>query len=325
MRTPNSVYNSADTEATAFSKDKLIEISVVIVTYNTRDMTLKCLHAICCALRGLKGEIFVVDNASSDGTSDAIRERYPNVLIVENERNVGFGAANNQAMKLAAGNFLLLLNSDAFPVGNAVVELMKFLGGNPDVGVVGPRLTNADGTLQISCYPFPSPGFAWLENLWLSRGYNGWRHDSVREVDFLVGACLLLRRKVFEEVGGFDESFFMYSEEADWQRRMRDRGWKAVFVPFASVTHLGGASGSHVKKEINEHFFESLDRYQRKHHGIIGLVSLRCAMIVGCFLRAMLWAVASVRPSLRVRGLSKFRFHSWLLFRQASHWTLVRW
>lgn len=299
-----------------------IDLSVIVVTYNTSEMTLECLRVLVTAIEGLRSEICVVDNASSDGTADAIRETFPQVRIISNERNAGFGAANNQGMNEARGEFFLLLNSDAFPRCDAIAVLIDFLRKNPRAGVVGPRVLNVDGSLQVSCYPFPTPGFAWLENLWLSHGYSRWAHDSVRRVDFVIGACLLLRRQVYEEVGGFDEQFFMYAEEADWQRRMRNMGWEAVFVPSACVTHLGGASGANEKATINRHFFDSLDIYQRKHHGVAGLISLRCAMATGCLLRALLWAAASLRPRLRATALSKFRLHSWLFIRQTTYWSV---
>ena len=303
---------------------KTTDLSVIVVTYNTHEMTLECLRAVIISVKELRYEIIVVDNASTDGTADAIREMFPQVRIIANERNAGFGAANNQAMREAHGEFFLLLNSDAFPKGDAIAVLVEFLRKNPRVGLVGPRVLNADGSLQVSCHPFPSPGFAWLENLWLSRGYNRWAHDDVRRVDFVIGACMLLRRKVFNEVGGFDVRFFMYAEEADWQRRMQDLGWETVFVPSACVTHLGGASGADEKAAVNRHFFDSLDIYQRKHHGLAGLISLRCAMAIGCLLRVFLWAVASVRPRLRATALSKFRLHLWLFIRQTTYWGVGR-
>ena len=301
-----------------------IELSVIIVTYNTREMTLECLRVLMIALEGVRAEIFVIDNASNDGTAGAIRLAFPQAHIIANERNVGFGAANNQAMKVAGGEFFLLLNSDAFPAKNAIAALIDFLKNNPQAGVAGPRLLNADGTLQISCHSFPTPTYAWLENLWLSRGYTCWPHDKELRVDFVVGACMLLRREVYEQIGGFDEEFFMYAEEADWQRRMQNERWEVVFVPNACVIHLGGASGLSEKATINRHFFDSLDTYQRKHHGIAGLISLRMAMAVGCLLRSVLWGIASLRPKRRATALSKLRLHSWLFVRQTTHWSFSR-
>ena len=295
-------------------------LSVIIVSYNTRGMTLECLETLEPALGGLAAEIIVVDNGSSDGSVAAIRQANPGVRLLGNSVNAGFGAANNQGMQIAKGRFFLLLNSDAFPQPDAVNQLVNYLQAHPKAGVAGPRILNKDGSLQVSCYRFPSPLHAWQENLWLSRGYSDWAHDCVRDVEFVIGACLLVRREVFEQVGGFDETFFMYSEEADWQRRMADRGWTIAFVPDARVAHLGGASGASEKAAVTGHFFTSLDYYSRKHHGLAGLVSIRCAMIVGCLMRAVLWSVASLLPSRREVAAAKVRLHSWLVFRQAFHW-----
>jgi hypothetical protein len=298
-----------------------LTLSAIVVSYNTRDMTLDCLRSLHAALEGIDSEIIVVDNASTDGSVAAIREQFPAARLIARESNAGFGAANNEAMRLARGQFFLLLNSDAFPEKTAISTLLAFARGNPRAGILGPRLSNADGSLQVSCHPFPTPLFAWRENLWLTRGYSRWPHDSVRPVDFLIGACLLVRREACREVGGFDETFFMYSEEADWQRRMRDAGWERVFVPDARVTHLGGASGAKEEARIRRHFFESLDHYERKHHGLAGLIVFRAAMAAGCALRTLLWAAVSLLPARRQVALAKARKHSRLCLRQTFHWS----
>lgn len=295
-------------------------LSVIIVSYNTREMTLDCLRTLDRALEGLDAETIVVDNDSRDGSADAIRAQCPSVRVIESPSNDGFGAANNRGMRAACGAFFLLLNSDAFPEPGSIAELIRFLRENPKAGVVGPRTLHKDGSLQISCYRFTTPLHAWQENLWLSRGYGDWAHDSVREIDFAIGACLLVRREVFEQVGGFDERFFMYSEEADWQRRIWKAGWKIVFVPSARVTHLGGASGAAHSDQVPTYFWESLDYYCRKHHGLAGLITIRAAMVVGCFLRAILWSVAALVPSRRELAAAKVRLHSSLVLRQAFHW-----
>ena len=296
-------------------------LSAIIVTYNTCEMTLDCLQTLHESIEGLNYEVIVVDNASTDGSAAAIQEKFPKVRLIAKEENIGFGAANNEAMRLARGQFFLLLNSDAFPDKAAVPALLAFIREHPRAGAVGPRLLNADGSLQISCHPFPTPFFAWLENLWLARGYRGWGHDSVRHVDFVIGACMLVRRAAYERVGGFDESFFMYSEEADWQRRMKDAGWEVMFMPEARVKHLGGASGAREETRISRYFFESLDYYERKHHGLSGLIAFRLAMAVGCGLRTLLWTVAALLPARRSLALAKARKHSRLCLRQAFHWT----
>ena len=306
------------------------ELSVIIVSYNTRQMTLDCLRTLFAKLAGLSAEVIVVDNASSDGSVSAIRAQFPQVRVIENTLNCGFGAANNRAMAEAQGRFLLLLNSDAFPLPGALQVLTDYLRSHERVGAVGPRLLNVDGSLQRSCFRFPSPGRAWVENLWFSAllpnhpvvgDYRRWPHDTERDVDSVIGACMLIRHEVYRQIGGFDEQFFMYSEETDWQRRMRDHGWHIAFTPHAEVTHLGGASGAAEAPRVRKHFFDSLDYYERKHHGLAGLISLRLAMMVGCLLRALLWTlVMALVPSRRTAARSKAGLLTWLFFRQSLHW-----
>lgn len=302
-------------------------ISVIIVSYNTREITLKCLHRLHASTRHPL-DVIVIDNASTDGSVQAVAEAFPETRILRNDRNVGFAAANNQGMRIACGDMFLLLNSDAFLLPGAVDNLRAFLQENPRAAVVGPRLLNADGTLQRSCHRFPSPGRAWIEAFRLFtlfphhpglEDYGRWDHDSRRMVDFVSGACMLVRRSAYEKVGGFDELFFMYAEEADWQYRMRAKGWLAGFTPEAEAIHLGGASG--VSTTIRRRVFESLDRYQYKHHGPGGVVSLRLAMIIGNLLRTAVWsAVIVARPSRRRETFAKLKLASWLLLRQSTHW-----
>ncbi|NBV86246.1 MAG: glycosyltransferase family 2 protein [Verrucomicrobia bacterium] len=308
-----------------------LSVSVVIVSFNTRRMTLRCLAAIKPELAARRAEIFVVDNGSNDGSAAAVRAAFPEVQVISEEKNIGFGAANNHAMRMARGEFILLLNSDAFVRSGAVENLLAYLEANPKFAAVGPRLVNADGSLQASCFRFPSPARVWCENLGFSRlfpnhgifgDYSRWKHDHPRRVEFVSGACMLVRRSVVKEIGGFDESFFLYAEETDWQRRMRNASWDIGFTPAATVMHIGGASGRDTPAQINRHFFESLHRYELKHHGVAGLLSLRCAMSIGCSLRAVLWGLAALLPGRRKLAWAKFRLHGWLLSRQLLGWHL---
>lgn len=305
-------------------------ISAIVVSYNSREMTLRCLRSLFADLDGISSETFLVDNASSDGTVEAVRAQFPGMKVIANASNVGFGAANNQAMKESKGRYLLLLNSDAFPERGAVEKLVAYLEAHPHVAAVGPRLVHPDGSLQVSCFPFPSPLRAWLENLWVPKAlphtsrlgdYRKWAHDCERMVDWVIGACLLVRRQAYEQVGGFDERFFMYAEESDWQRRMRDAGWEIAFTPSAQVQHLGGGSGAADRPRINRYFFQSLDYYELKHHGPLGLMALRGAMILGSALRLPGWAaVLALAPKRRHIAMAKVKLLSWLLVRQATDW-----
>lgn len=319
-------------QSSDYSDRSALVISVIVISYNTRQMTLDCLRRLHEDLSDLAAEVFVVDNASSDGSIQAVRASFPAVRLIENSTNVGFGAANNQAMRMARGEFIMLLNSDAFPKPGATKVLIEYLRARPEVGVVGPKLLNADGSTQQSCYRFPTPAQCWRENLWISTlfrdhavlgDYSHWAHDRERGVEWIVGACMLIRREVVARTGGFDERFFMYAEETDWQRRIRDAGWEIAYTPAVAVTHLGGASGANEKSRVNRNFFDSLDYYERKHHGWIGLVLLRLGMVVGGILRLIAWTgVFILQPRKRELACAKLKLLSWLCVRQSTFWRL---
>jgi len=320
---------SGDSRGAAVSAES-VEVSAIIVSYNTLQMTLDCLQALLHELKDFASEVLLVDNASTDGSAAAIRSAFPAVTVIENERNLGFGGGNNLAMKRATGRYLLLINTDAFPRPGAVRELIAYMDRNPRVGLVGPRLLNKDGSLQRSCYRFPSPARAWAETLWLPAlfstesklgDYRRWAHDRERIVDWVIGACCLVRREAYKEVGGFDERFFMYAEETDWQRRFRSSGWEIGFVPSAEVTHLGGGSDPRERSTLNAHFFRSQDVYKLKHHGVAGLAVSRAADLVGLVLRLPCWLFwLLICPGDRERTFNKIKFKSRLLIRQITTW-----
>ncbi len=306
-------------------------LSVVVVSRNTREMTLRCLRALGGALNGVTAEIFVVDNGSSDGSGGAIAREFPATRLLRNECNRGFGAANNQALRLARGEFVLLLNSDAFPKESAISRLLEYARLHPRGAVFGPRLLNEDGSLQPSCFRFPSPSRAIWEHLLLTAAlpdhpvfgdYRGWAHDGEREVDFVSGACWLVRRAAMEEVGTFDENFFLYAEETDWAKRFSQANWKTRFVPDAEVVHLGGGSaggetGAQPDRVFNE-FHRGQERFIRKHFGAGGLLVYRVATVFGACLRTALFGVAALtKPGSRRTSLSMVtqwrRILSWTL------------
>ena len=303
-------------------------LSILIISFNTRDTTLRCLRAVYAHLDGVAAEVIVVDNASADGSADAVAAEFPQVVLIRSLENAGFGAANNLAMTQAKGDVFLLLNSDAFLSSGALPAMLKVLDDQPKVGVVGPRLLNADGSLQRSCYRFPSPGVAWREALWISAvapatsmlgDLRKWPHDKPYRPEWLIGACMMVRRSVYETVGGFDPKFFMYYEEADWQKRIRAAGWEIAFTPAAQVTHLGGASGADDKPKINSYFFSSGDYYYRKHHGVLGMYSARAAVTVGGLLRLPLWGILWLAlPQRRANLGAKIRLRTWLIGRRGG-------
>lgn len=280
-----------------------LTLSVVVVSYNTRDMTLRCLRTLSRELEGFSAEIFVVDNASCDGSVEAIKSEFPEVKLLVNEGNRGFGAANNQALRLARGEFFLLLNSDAFPHPQAIERLLDCGSSHPRAAVVGPRLLNGDGSLQLSCYRFPSPLKSIWENTLLAAAlpdhpifgdFRNWPHDEEREVDFVIGACWLVRREAAEEVGFFDEEFFLYGEETDWAKRFWAAGWSVLFTPVAEVVHLGGGSGKVQADKVFNEFQRAQERFMCKHYGGAGLMVYRITTIFGACLRMLLFLVAAL-------------------------------
>ena len=243
-------------------------VSVVVVAYNGLPWIERCLESIA------GHEVVVVDHGSTDGTLELVRERFPRARLLERE-NRGFGAGMNAGMDVASGRYFLLLNSDAWALRDAVERLADFADEHPEAAVVGPRLRNPDGTLQRSVRAFPTVWRLATEYFFLRKlaprsellnplYAGGFDHDSVREADYLYAACLLVRREAVDAVGGFDEEFFMFSEETDWCYRFRLAGWKVLFYPGAEFVHVGGAShsGALFRENVRGHL-----RFLAKHRG----------------------------------------------------------
>ncbi len=262
-----------------------LDLSIIIVNWNVRDLLRRCLACIPQAAGALTYEIIVVDNASTDG-SQTLADQFPHVRWIQNAENVGFTRANNQGIELARGRYLCFLNPDTEPQPNALLNLARYLDSHPRVGIVGPQLRYPDGTLQPSRYRLPTLMTAlmestpiawhWPHNPW-SRRYHceDVSPEQEHEADWLNGACLMVRGEVIEQVGAFDEGFFMYSEELDLCKRAKRAGWKVVYVPDAKVIHHEGKSSEQVVVARHVHFNRSKVRYFRKHHGPVSASILR--------------------------------------------------
>lgn len=292
------------------------DLSIIIVSWNVRDLLAACLESIQRAACGdLAVETIVVDNASKDGTPAMIRETYPHVTLIEPGRNTGFTGGNNLGMEAATGRYFMLLNPDTEIIGDALVALTAYLESNPGVGVVGPQLLNPDGSVQSSRRSFPTLWTAIFESTWLQpiaprrvldRYYvRDAEDDAITPVDWVQGAAFVVRRTAVEAVGLFDEQFFMYSEELDWQRRLREAGWEVVYLPRAQVLHHGGKSSDQVVARRHIYFQSSKVRYFRKHHGIVAGESVRLALLLNYLgqlvLEAAKWLVGHRRALRRDR------------------------
>ena len=251
-----------------------VQLSILIVNWNTRDLLARCLASIYAHPPSPAFEVIVVDNASTDGSPAMVRERFPQVRLIENGENVGFARANNQAIRESRGAYLLLLNSDTLVLPAAFDRLLAFMAAHPRAGMVGPRVLNPDGSLQPSCTPFPTLAReAWRMfhgdriRPWAVYAMTAWDVETPREVDVLMGAALLVRRQVIDEIGLLDEAFFMYSEEVDWCLRAKKAGWKVWWEPRAQIIHYGGQSSKQASEKMFLHLYRSKVLFFRKHYG----------------------------------------------------------
>ncbi len=248
-------------------------MSVIVASHNTRAYLGRCLGAIDASY-----EVIVVDTMSTDGSRRLVRDEFPHVRLVELDTNPGYGGALNRGIALASGAYLILMNGDAWPQQEAVERLVAFAETEPRAGVIGPRLVNPDGTLQPSVRGFPTLWRLATEYLFLrwlaprSRLLNafygsGFDHATRREAEFLVGAVLLVRSETLDEIGRFDERFFMYNEEVDLCYRARAAGWSVVFWPGAEFVHVGGASTAPTWPQMYREQLRSHLRFLDKHMG----------------------------------------------------------
>lgn len=296
------------------------DLSIAIPSWNTKALLDQCLESVYKTSAGLDFEIIIVDNASSDGSPDLVSSKYPQIKLVRNRMNLGFAAACNIAFKHSIGRYFLLLNTDTIVMDGALKAMVEFMDAHPDAGATGCRLLNGDGTLQRSCSRFPGLITELFDSLYLSKLFprsrlfgcysmSYWDFDDTREVDFAGGSCLIVRREAIKEVGLLDESFFMYTEEADWCYRLWDHGWKVFFFPGAEVVHLGGQSARRYGNDLLLHLYAGRNRFIRKHRGRAAASVHRGIVALGALLRLFAFVNRPWKPEHR----QALGFHSKLL------------
>jgi GT2 family glycosyltransferase len=254
-----------------------MDLSVVILNYNTCANLRACLQSMERE-RPAASEVLVVDNASSDGSAEMVEAEFAWVKLIRSPRNGGFAYGNNQALRVAQGEAILLLNPDTRVPRGGIAGLMRVLDEHPEAGIVGPRLLRPDGSMHLACRrSFPTPGVAFYRIVGLSRLFPTSRRfgrynltfidpELAIEVDSVCGACMLVRRRVVEQVGLLDERFFMYGEDLDWCLRVRAAGWTVRYEPTVTVQHQHGAASSARALRTNVHFFRAMDLFYRKHY-----------------------------------------------------------
>ena len=249
-------------------------MAVGIVSHNTRELLRECLDSV---VRQDPAQLVVADNASMDGSAEMVRAEFPGALLCRNEMNRGYGAAANQVMARCSAAYVLLLNADTRLKPGALQALCAFMDRHPQAAIVGPRIVNPNGSLQQSCFPFPTPLAVFLDvsNLgrlthflpFLRESYlPTWSHTRARAVPWVLGAALAIRREAFEQAGGFDESFFMFYEEADLCYRLEKMGWQVYFAPVTEIVHVGGASTRQRASDMQVQLYSGLVHFYRRHY-----------------------------------------------------------
>jgi GT2 family glycosyltransferase len=258
-----------------------VDLSIIIVNWNTRDLLSQCLASIALDLEHSSPsvplllssslEVFVVDNASTDGSAQMVREKFPWVRLIENGENAGFARANNQAIRESKGRYVALLNSDTEVHRGALEAMLAFMDEHPEAAACGPRLLNGDGSLQPSCHPVLTPGrefwrLIFLDQIWRRATYNQerWNPTVPRRVEVIKGACLVLRRESLDHVGLLDDRYFMYTEEMDLCHRLLGAGYALWWVPYAVVTHYGEASSRQMAEDMYIQLYRSKAQFHRK-------------------------------------------------------------
>lgn len=255
-----------------------MDLSIIIINWNTRNMLRDCLYTVYDNAPKSSFEVLVVDNASEDGSQEMVSREFPGVRLLCNSKNLGFAAANNRAMKVAGGSYVLLLNSDTLVHGDVLEQSLIYMRSNSQVGAMGCRVLNANGSLQHSTSQFPSFLNLGLQTLGLDRvscmpilqRYRmlNWNRQTARSVDTVSGCFMLVRRTCFEDVGLLDDSFFFFGEETDWCRRMRTAGWGVAFAPVGEITHFGGGSSDSLNHKRDLMLTEATVRLHKKNGGL---------------------------------------------------------
>lgn len=294
-----------------FSPHRELQISVIIVNYNVRDYLQQSLFSLQRALRPFTSEIIVVDNASDDGSVAMLRRRFPRVKVIANKENVGFGKANNDALKRAKGRYFFLLNPDTIVQEDTLHVLYDFMEQHPEAGMAGCKILNPDGSFQLPCRrSFPTPWVAFTKIVGLSTLFPKTRlfgkynvtYRSTEEtypVDAISGSCMFLRREVYEQVGGFDEAFYMYGEDLDWCYRIQQAGWKIYYVHSTKIIHYKGESTKRSSIDELRTFYEAMHIFVEKHFGFAPLLVLLLKLSI-----AVVSGVASVVNFFRTYALA---------------------
>ena len=293
----------------------MLDLSIIIVSWNAKSYLLQCIESLASETSSHNMEIIVVDNASTDGSPEAVQKKYPYIKLIQNKTNSGFAKANNIGIRQSEGRYVCLVNSDVKVLNGCIDYLCDYMDNHPSIGILGPKIINPDMTLQHSCRKFPTlwnnfcSATGLTKILPKSRIFCGEEmqfslSEKAHKVDALSGCFLMVRRKAIDEVGLFDELFFIYSEDIDWCKRFWNAGWEVVYLPYAKAIHYGGGSSSNAPVRFAIEKEQAVFQYWSKHHGwpssfflsFIFLLHHSLRIIGGIFLYL-------IRPSKRAKIL----------------------
>ena len=298
-----------------------MDLSIIIVNWNTREFLLACVRSIFENEHRKNWEVIVVDNGSQDGSAEEIRKTFPRLQIIENEKNVGFSKAVNQGLQKASGRYVLLLNPDTQVKNEAIERLVSFMDANSGVGVAGAQLLNSDGSKQNSIANFPSLTTELLnKNLlrWLLPKKfpgKGRVYPEPIDVDSVIGACMMVRRKAIEQVGLLDEDYFLFLEETDWCYRMKKAGWKIYHVPQAEVYHFQGKSAEGRIEKAKIEYYRSRYQFFWKHRGSFHSVLLIIGLSMKLWFEFLLILFSCMATFFMIKiWRRKFRIYSMLVW-----------
>ena len=280
-----------------------MDLSVIILSWNTRDLLFECLKSLSENSYTIDVEFIVVDNASEDDSRDMVRTEYRQVKLVVNDSNIGFGAGNNTGIRASSGRYILFLNSDTVVMQGALDGMVNFADAQVDIGIVGPKLLNADGSLQYSCRRYPNLGTGMFRNTPLGRLfpknkftsdylYSDWDHNTPKEVDWVSGAALMIRRDLVDKIGAFDEDYFMYCEDVDlcWRANHTEisegKPWRVIYLPDSKIFHYIGRSSDRVPTRMTYEFHRSQHLFYKKRYASTTPILLRPIIPIGIWSRA---------------------------------------
>jgi hypothetical protein len=307
----------------------MIDISVIIVNWNTKALLLGCVESLYRTTRESSLEIIVVDNASTDGSIDALRKSFPQVQTIVNQDNLGFAKANNMGIKKARGRYICLVNSDVKALEGVLDKIRLYMESHPEIGALAPKTFGGDMQIQKNCREFPTLRNIFCQEFFLDtlfpavaafRGRAMIRcdYEAVMEIEVLPGCFLMVRREVIAQVGTLDERFFFYSEDVDWCKRIHDAGWKLVYYPEASAIHFNHGSSSSAPIRFQIEMLKANWQYWRKHKSMPEYVLFWLVRFIGTLGRATAWLAVSFvasnsRPMAKISAAAYGKMLVWLI------------